>query len=176
MEWRLAQRGFKLLPVDKWAQSGSYDLICALNLLDRHHDPMQLLSDIHRLALESGGGSLVLLSLVLPVKQFVEFAPSNGSVGTTAAQSIFVFTNFKKKTFLGFPIFYKGNLLAPNCCEGYGHNLFEAQASALVRDVFEPTGFQLLRWTKLPYLCEGDLARVSVQCFSHFPLKYPTHY
>jgi hypothetical protein len=53
---------------------------------------MQLLSDIHRLALESGGGSMVLLSLVFPVKQFVEFAPSNGSVGTTAAKSIFFTT------------------------------------------------------------------------------------
>lgn len=34
---------------------------------------------------------------------------------------------------------------------------FEEQSRSLVRDVFEPAGFSLVRYTRLPYLCEGDL-------------------
>jgi len=36
---------------------------------------------------------------------------------------------------------------------------FEQQACSAVRDVFEPAGFNVLCWTKLPYLCEGDLSQ-----------------
>lgn len=35
--------------------------------------------------------------------------------------------------------------------------IFEEQCVSLVRDVFEPAGFTLERFTRLPYLCEGDL-------------------
>lgn len=34
---------------------------------------------------------------------------------------------------------------------------FEEQCVSLVRDVFEPAGFTLERFARLPYLCEGDL-------------------
>ncbi|XP_064611138.1 protein-L-histidine N-pros-methyltransferase-like [Liolophura sinensis] len=34
---------------------------------------------------------------------------------------------------------------------------FEEQVTCLVRHVFEPAGFELERFTRLPYLCEGDL-------------------
>ncbi|KFM64873.1 Methyltransferase-like protein 9, partial [Stegodyphus mimosarum] len=34
---------------------------------------------------------------------------------------------------------------------------FEEQVSSLATSVFVESGFQLLRWTRLPYLCEGDL-------------------
>ncbi|GIY85191.1 methyltransferase-like protein 9 [Caerostris darwini] len=34
---------------------------------------------------------------------------------------------------------------------------FEEQVSDLTTSLFRPQGFQLLRWTRLPYLCEGDL-------------------
>ena len=75
MEWRLSQRGFHLIPMEKWRSSGPYNLISALNLLDRHHDPNQLLDDLHFLATESN--CPVLLSIVLPINQFVEFNPSD---------------------------------------------------------------------------------------------------
>lgn len=76
MEWRLAQRGFNILPIDKWKNTGPYDLITALNILDRHFHPMELLADLHNLATESN--SLILLSMVLPYKPYAEFN-SNGS-------------------------------------------------------------------------------------------------
>ncbi|KAF2898783.1 hypothetical protein ILUMI_07392, partial [Ignelater luminosus] len=34
---------------------------------------------------------------------------------------------------------------------------FERQVDSLIHDVFIPSGFQVIRWTRVPYLCEGDL-------------------
>ena len=34
---------------------------------------------------------------------------------------------------------------------------FEDQITSLVNDVFKPAGFTLLKFTRLPYLCEGDM-------------------
>ncbi|WAR11794.1 METL9-like protein, partial [Mya arenaria] len=34
---------------------------------------------------------------------------------------------------------------------------FEAQCESMVRDVFRPAGFSLLHFSRVPYLCEGDL-------------------
>lgn len=34
---------------------------------------------------------------------------------------------------------------------------FEEQVKSVAEQVFEPAGFRLLRWTRTPYLCEGDI-------------------
>ncbi|KAL1129347.1 hypothetical protein AAG570_013874, partial [Ranatra chinensis] len=34
---------------------------------------------------------------------------------------------------------------------------FEAQVNSLIANVFEPNGFTVKSWTRLPYLCQGDL-------------------
>lgn len=34
---------------------------------------------------------------------------------------------------------------------------FEEQVSCLSESLFSQHGFQIIRWTRLPYLCEGDL-------------------
>ncbi|XP_046993907.1 protein-L-histidine N-pros-methyltransferase-like [Schistocerca americana] len=34
---------------------------------------------------------------------------------------------------------------------------FEEQAASAIVDLFEPAGFHVERWCRLPYLCEGDL-------------------
>lgn len=74
MEWRLRQRGFTVVPKDFWHLSGSYHLVSALNLLDRHYSPSLLLAQLHSLTLRSN--SLLLLALVLPLQQYVEFHPT----------------------------------------------------------------------------------------------------
>lgn len=133
MEWRLSQHGFKVVPLDKFTNTGPYNLISALNLLDRHYDPDKLLSNLHQMALESN--CPVLLSVVLPLQQFVEFNLGDGGqiIKTTKAKRSLVFSRCDMK--------------------------FEDQVNALVREVLEPAGFIVIRWTKLPYLCEGDFAR-----------------
>jgi len=128
MEWRLAQRGFQVLPLDRWAVNTGirYTLISALNLLDRHYDPIGLLEQLHRLASESN--CMVLLSLVLPMRPFVEFPQQS-----------------------------EGHPSRELCVKGVK---FEDQVNSLLKDTFLPAGFEVVRWTKLPYLCEGDLAQV----------------
>lgn len=37
-----------------------------------------------------------------------------------------------------------------------GHT-FEQQVSSLAHNVFAPLGLTVERWTRMPYLCEGDL-------------------
>jgi len=34
---------------------------------------------------------------------------------------------------------------------------FEEQATSAIRNVFEASGFRVERWSRVPYLCEGDL-------------------
>lgn len=34
---------------------------------------------------------------------------------------------------------------------------FESQVATVIKNVLEPLGYEVLKWTKLPYLCEGDL-------------------
>lgn len=133
MEWRLTQHHFKTLSVDKWAQSGPYDLICALNLLDRHYAPSQLLQNLHSLALAND--CFVLLSVVLPINFYVEFNLKEE----------------KKQDLLFLPFSRNKN--------NFKFNSFEKQAEILVNEVLIPAGFEIVRWTKLPYFSEGDLAR-----------------
>ena len=47
---------------------------------------------------------------------------------------------------------------------------FEQHANTLVQNEFIPAGFELIRWTKLPYLCEGDMKEVRVNAVWR-PLK-----
>lgn len=127
MEYRLSQKGFTTVDKDKWPQKGPYNLISALNLLDRFFDPKKLLNDIHSTALRDN--ALVLMAIVLPIKQYVEFHP-DGRRKTTADNVIHV--------------------------EG---RTFEEHLNSFVRNVVVQNGFEVIRWTKLPYLCEGDANR-----------------
>lgn len=34
---------------------------------------------------------------------------------------------------------------------------FEHQVTSFVREVLTPAGFEVVRWSKLPYLCEGNV-------------------
>ena len=61
---------FSVYNLDEW-QSQQYDVICALNLIDRCDKPMSLLREI-RQALKPDTGRL-LLAVVVPYKPYVEF-------------------------------------------------------------------------------------------------------
>ncbi|KAE9415147.1 hypothetical protein Angca_004520 [Angiostrongylus cantonensis] len=127
MEWRLRSRNFIIEDVEAWSSSlYGFDLISVLNLLDRHYNPRKLLRDVYVAALRSNCS--VLVAIVLPIDQYVEFHPS------------------KRTNRADVRLKVKGNTI-------------EQQASSLVENEFIPLGFQVVRWTKLPYLCEGDLNR-----------------
>lgn len=69
MRWTLAKRKFTVLDVEKWYESGPFDVILCLNLLDRCDRPNSLLKRL-RTSLTPGGRLVV--ALVLPFSPYVE--------------------------------------------------------------------------------------------------------
>lgn len=122
MQWRLQEKGFKILEIDEWANKKDYSVVTALNLLDRIDMPIRFLRDLHS-AVKLGEG-LVLLAIVLPYSPCHEKGSS--------------FTDPQER----LPI---------------SGDTIEEQIISLHDDVFEPNGFEVVKFTRLPYLCEGDL-------------------
>ncbi|EPY42435.1 DREV methyltransferase [Angomonas deanei] len=137
MRWRLGRRGYTVLghenpfekvnPTTQQPERSSYDLIALLNVLDRIDTPLDILQNIHASLTPSG---YLLLAVVLPWCPFVE----EGKRQVRPSQSL--------------------PMDGGKCCEGAK---FEDSFSRLVENVLEPAGFELVRWTKLPYLCQGNL-------------------
>ncbi|XP_033105106.1 methyltransferase-like protein 9 [Anneissia japonica] len=120
MQWRLQEKGYKVVGVDEWANR-TYDMISCLNLIDRCDKPITLLHNIHK-ALNPGG--IVILAVVIPYRPFVEFGSSK------------------------------------NCPSEYMEvegKTWEEQAQSLITEYFIPAGFKLRSFTRVPYLCEGDM-------------------
>lgn len=80
-----------------------------------------MLADIHRCLSHSGG--LLLLAIVFPLCQYVEFKTGHKPEETLTVEG----------------------------------NCFEHQLVSFEQNVLKPSGFQVIRWSKLPYLCEGNL-------------------
>uniref|UniRef100_A0A0N5B0D0 Methyltransferase-like protein 9 n=1 Tax=Syphacia muris TaxID=451379 RepID=A0A0N5B0D0_9BILA len=135
MLWRLKQRGFNTVNMDSWSTTGPYDLVSVLNLLDRHYNPYQLIRDLHIVTTKSN--CLLLLTVVLPLKQYVEFHP------------------YKKST-------------SPDALLVLRGHSFEEQVVSLIEDFLVPANFEVIKWGKLPYLCEGDHVQVNFLRFLFF--------
>lgn len=69
MRQRLLSKGFTILEVENW-MGQTYNVISCLNVLDRCHQPMKLLKDIHTCLSKSGGTAMI--ALVLPYHGSVE--------------------------------------------------------------------------------------------------------
>uniref|UniRef100_A0A0N4Z1L9 Methyltransferase-like protein 9 n=1 Tax=Parastrongyloides trichosuri TaxID=131310 RepID=A0A0N4Z1L9_PARTI len=126
MRWRLKQKGFNIIDAEEWYKNDiikNVDLISVLNLLDRHYNPSLLLSQLHEASLKSG--AKILMAIVLPIKQYVEFHPSNNKNTPDSSVSV------------------------------KGHT-FEEQVESMINDIFTPLNFKVIRFSKAPYLCEGD--------------------
>ncbi len=98
------------------------------------------------------------MALVLPFKPFVEYNKDNKptedllnlktslKIGDTLAEcdasTVANETNLLKKSI------YNGPKML---------NKINFQINYLVEEVFEPLGFDLIRLTRLPYLCEGNM-------------------
>uniref|UniRef100_A0A915L3Z9 Methyltransferase-like protein 9 n=1 Tax=Romanomermis culicivorax TaxID=13658 RepID=A0A915L3Z9_ROMCU len=130
MKRRLRNRGFFVFDdLDDW-MSATYNFgsIFCLNLLDRHPTPVSLLKSLRQKMLENGG--FLYLAIVLPVSQYVEYQSSkNKSLGNRPMEYIQT-TNIRN---------------------------FEQQLESFVDNVLKPLNFKILAWSRLPYLCEGDI-------------------
>ncbi|XP_068234621.1 protein-L-histidine N-pros-methyltransferase-like [Palaemon carinicauda] len=124
MRRRLRDLGYRVLDTWKWmdeTEGIQYDVITALNLLDRCDTPKTLLRDIHRKLTDNG---YLVIALVLPFCPYVEVGSAD-------------------------------NLPSENL--GISGSTTEEQVNSLASEVLPNLGFKLVKWTKLPYLCEGDL-------------------
>lgn len=121
MQWRLEEKGFKILGLDEWPTRNRYSLITALNLLDRIDHPVKLVNQLRSSIKDDG---LVVLAIVLPYNPCYE----TGTSFRDPSQTLQI-------------------------C---GTSL-EEQIESLHDNVFVPAGFEIVRFTRLPYLCEGDL-------------------
>ncbi|KAG8340628.1 putative DREV methyltransferase [Trypanosoma vivax] len=132
MLWRLWWRGYEVLPyqspfTDSSGSQRYYDVISCLNVLDRADRPLDLLCSM-RDSLRADG--ILLLAVVLPWCPFVE----DGNRQRAPSQHL--------------------PMEGGECCKGA---TFEQSLQLLVDKVLVPCGFQLERWCKLPYLCEGNM-------------------
>lgn len=137
MRWRLRRRGYNVLAQDNPFEEVDratgerhrlmYDLIALSNVLDRTDGPQALLQDIYDSLTPDG---FFLLSVVLPWCPFVE--AGKGQRRPTD------------------PLPMEGG----ECCKGAR---FEDSLNRLVGNVLLPMGFELVRWAKLPYICQGNL-------------------
>lgn len=126
-----------------------YDAISVLNLLDRCDKPLTLLKQI-KSSLKPNG--LLIIALVLPFKPYVEYNTDNKpsedilskitKCETGATNSDFC---LRIDTAQRTPNQSKNNKIITQI------DLFIQQVASL--------GFDLLKFTKLPYLCEGNLSQ-----------------
>ena len=130
MRKSLEQKDVKVLPIDSWFQQADrFDLISCLNLLDRCDKPHTVLHQI-KSSLKPDG--IAVIALVIPYSPYVEFPqPSNEKRETP--NSPLENLNIKGGT-------------------------FEVQAESLAQ-LFSDIGFNVVSWSRVPYMCEGDLAK-----------------
>jgi SAM-dependent methyltransferase len=113
---------------EKLISGGPYKVISLLNVLDRADKPLTMLRQIRSLLDPQYG--VLLLAVVLPFSAFVE-------VGTQKLPPSEI-----------LPM--RGGL----CAEGAS---FEDAANVLLKNVLIPNGFKLRTFSRVPYLCRGDL-------------------
>ncbi|XP_065339788.1 protein-L-histidine N-pros-methyltransferase [Cloeon dipterum] len=123
MRHSLAQRGYKVLDVENWSESGPFDVVSCLNLLDRCSKPWSLLTEIRKSLVPDTGRLIV--ALVLPFQPYVEANSPDHS---------------------------------PEESLNINGERIEDQINSTVL-VLQSAGFEIERWTRLPYLCEGDLGQ-----------------
>ncbi|KAG6977399.1 hypothetical protein JG688_00000429 [Phytophthora aleatoria] len=105
-----------------------YNIISMLNVLDRADKPLTMLREIREMLDPQNG--LFLLAVVLPFSAFVE----QGTQRVAPTEKL--------------PM--RGGL----CADGAS---FEIAASLLLRNVLLPAGFKLRHFSRVPYLCRGDM-------------------
>lgn len=112
-----------------------FDAISCLNLLDRCDKPLSLIKQMKD-ALKPNG--LLIVALVLPYKPYVEYNPDN------KPSEDLLNTSLQETCVKNEP------------CK---MNKVNKQIKHLIENIFQPLGFELTKFTRLPYLCEGNLAQ-----------------
>ncbi len=127
----LSSAGVNVLEIDSWheAEPDGFDLVACLNLLDRCERPLSVLEQIRKaLRKPSSTADPGGLVLLAAVLPFSPYVEFSSSGDRSPVEKMSV----------------------------TGQS-FEEQVASFA-GVLEREGFQLLSWTRVPYLCEGDLS------------------
>ena len=106
-----------------------FDVVSCLNVLDRVDYPTTLLRQLRAVVKPDG---VVLLAVVLP------FCPCVLTPGLASRQRL-----------------PAERLDVPGCCDGSVDTTWESSFVKLL-DVIRGAGFEVLRWTRLPYISKGS--------------------
>lgn len=144
--------------MDSWTEDGPWDVIACLNVLDRCSRPKDLLQQMHS-ALAPDGRAVI--ALVLPYQPFVEvgacdhtgleFGMLHRACVAVCCTCLALLCAFLSLSAGGLP---KNRPEQRMPIQGTS---FDEQAESFISHVLNPSGFEVERWTRLPYLCEGDL-------------------
>ncbi len=137
-----------------------FDVISCLNLLDRCDKPYTLLKQIKNAIVQNG---LLVVALVLPFNPFVEYNKDNKPLENLLDRQSFaneyLLENLYRKNLTEQPeqcILSKNNSNERFEC-AKKMNRTNYQISYLIENVFRPIGFELVKFSRVPYLCEGNL-------------------
>jgi SAM-dependent methyltransferase len=132
----LIEKGVNVLDIDDWDveenMQRTYDTIACLNLLDRCEEPLSILRRIRK-ALKPGG--TLLVALVLPFNPYVEWNSNHQPLEKLLEPSPETSQDNEDSKFI-----------------------FEKQIPLLV-NTLQNEGFSVNAWTRVPYLCEGDMGQ-----------------
>ena len=139
-----------------------FDVISCLNLLDRCEKPLTLLRQIKG-ALVSGG--LLVVALVLPYKPYVEYnsdkKPREQLIEPLVMEEFTAFSRLQHQQHMYSPLDQQQQQqqqLEQHCYK-QAPGALHSQLNYLVLKLFKPLGFELVKFSKCPYLCEGGIAQ-----------------
>jgi len=123
----LAKKNYKILDVDKWHEDPDQKYDL-ISCLNLLDRCEKPLTMLSQMKAKLKPDGKILMALVLPFNQYVE-------------------TNVVNET----------NSHKPVESLRLSGNNFEEQMVSLTENLLLPNGLELVKWTRLPYLCEGDL-------------------
>lgn len=136
MRYRLRRLGYEVLSEDQWCENDeSYNLITCLNVIDRHERPLTLLKEIREAALKRSQNS------------------TDSCQNSTGPCQILLAVVFPFSQYVEFG----GQQTKPFEPIELNGRTIEEQIGEFVETVLKPQKFRIIRWTRLPYLCQGDM-------------------
>lgn len=157
MRKRLSSKGITLLDAIEWAKTDvKFDLITAFNLLDRS----VFGGNCRQTAFEHFSATK---------KRRASFSHYNPKKLLEDLWNVAHRSKCRVIVSLVLPVSYyvefhpNGNGTRPDNYLNVPGGTYADQVHYMIANVFVPSGFKVIKWTRLPYLCEGDMNSVSLK-------------
>jgi len=131
-KYRLRQKGFQVVDENSWYQGQNFDLVFMLNLLDRCEKPLSMLHQAH----------VALLNRPRSI-----FGDGLGRLVVALVFPIRQSIEWRKSRRADEPL------------GSDSYATLEEQVETFIKFVVTPAGFELEKFSRVPYLCEGDVTK-----------------